>query len=212
MSGDGQRPDAEGGGRGGRRVGAGRPRRPELDEQILDAAIDVLDRVGYLDLRVDDVADRVVIAKSTVYRRWPTKAKLVAAAIERLYLGRVTVPDTGDLRSDLIALLDNSFELIIAGPGRVIPDLIRESGRTPELINLIAETMQARRRFYTQVLNRAIARGDIPPEVDTELAIDLLWGPLWVRLLVTRRPISRTAAREIVDSVLPGLVTAHEQT
>ncbi len=211
VGGDGQHPDGQGGGRGGRRPGAGRPRRPELDAQILDATVEVLVRVGYLDLRVDDVADRVGIAKSTIYRRWPSKARLVAAAIERLYLGRVTVPDTGDLRSDLIALLDNSFDLIIAGHGRVIPDLIRESGRTPELIGLITETMQARRRFYTQVLNRAIARGDIPPEVDTELAIDLLWGPLWVRLLVMRRPISRTAARDIVDSVLPGLVRAHEQ-
>ncbi len=212
MGGDGQRPDGQGSGRGGRRAGAGRPRRPELDDQILDAAIELLGRVGYLDLRVDDVADRVGIAKSTIYRRWPSKARLAAAAIERLYLGRVTVPDTGDLRSDLIALLDNSFELVIAGPGKVIPDLIRESGRTPELIDLIAETMQARRRFYTQVLNRAIARGDIPPEVDTELAIDLLWGPLWVRLLVTRRPISKTTARHIVDSVLPGLVRAYDQT
>ena len=208
---EGHTSDGHVGGRGGRRDGAGRPRRAGLDDEILDTTIDLLGRDGYRDLRVEDIADRVGVAKSTVYRRWPSKPTLVAAAVGRLYLDQVTVPDTGDLRSDLVALLDNSYELVIAGPGRVFADLIRESGRTPELVDLITETMHARRRFYTQVLNRAIARGDIPPEVDTELAIDLLWGPVWVRLLVTRHPISQAAVREIVDSVLPGLVRAHEQ-
>jgi AcrR family transcriptional regulator len=203
---DGHEADGQGRGRGGRRDGAGRPRRPELDDQILDTTVDLLVRVGYRDLRVEDLADRVGVAKSTVYRRWPSKPTLVAAAVGRLYLDQVTVPDTGDLRRDLVALLDNSFELIIAGPGRVFADLIRESGRTPELVDLITETMHARRRFYRQVLNRAIARADIPPETDTELAIDLLLGPLWFRLLITRQPISNAAVRSIVDSVLPGLI------
>lgn len=203
---DGRGHDGQVAGRGGRRDGAGRPRKPGLDDEILDATLDLLDSVGYSDLRVDDVANRVGVAKSTVYRRWPSKATLVSAAIDRLYLGRVTVPDTGDLRSDLVALLDNSYALIVAGPGRVLPDLLRESGRTPELTDLISETMHARRRLYTQVLNRAIARGEIPPEVDTELAIDLLLGPLWVRLLVTGAPVTSKTAREVVDSILPGLL------
>ena len=197
--------ESPGGGRGGRRDGAGRPRRPDLDDAILDATIELLERDGYRDLRVEDVAGRVAVAKSTVYRRWPSKPDLVVAAVDRLYLDRVQVPDSGDLRTDLNALLDNSYDLIIAGPGKVFADLIRESGRTPELVDLITATMQARRRFYTQVLNRAIARGEIPPEVDVELAIDLLWGPLWMRLLVTRRPITREALRETVDTVVQGL-------
>jgi AcrR family transcriptional regulator len=207
---DGHKSDGHVTGRGGRRDGAGRPRRPELDEEILDCTIELLGRVGYGELRVDDVADGAGVAKSTIYRRWPSKPMLVAAAVAQLYLGRVTVPNTGDLRRDLIALLDNSYDLLIAGPGRVLPDLIRESGPIPELVDLITETMHARRRFYTQVLNRAIARGDIPPETDTEIAIDLLLGPLWVRLLVTRQPISKTTVRETVDSVLPGLVRTQE--
>jgi AcrR family transcriptional regulator len=210
--GDGQSSDGRTGRRGGRRDGAGRPRRPGLDEEILEATIGLLGRAGYGRLRVDEVAEQVGIAKSTIYRRWPSKAALVAAAIERLYLDEVSVPDTGDLRADLVALLDNSYDLVVTGPGRVLPDLIRESGSTPELVDLIVETMESRRRLYTQVLNRAIARGEIGPEVDTDLAIDLLTGPLWVRLLLTRRPVSKTAAREVVDRVLPGLIATRDQT
>jgi AcrR family transcriptional regulator len=198
--------------RGGRRDGAGRRRRPDVDDLLLDATIELLRRDGYSGLRVEAVAARAGVAKSTLYRRWPSKSTVVAAAIERLYLGHVAVPDTGDLRQDLIALLTNSYEVLIVGPGRIFSDLIRESGGAPDLVQLITETMHARRRFYRQIFNRAIARGDLAPEIDTDLAIDLLVGPLWVRLLVTSQPISKTAVKDIVDSVLDGLARPNERS
>lgn len=193
--------------RGGARPGAGRPRRADADDRILDVTIDLLDRVGYGALRVDDVADEADMAKSTVYRRWSTKAALVAAAVERLYLDQVAVPDTGTVRRDLCDLLNDSYRLLIAGRGRVFASLIRESGTSPEITTLVRQTMHARRRFYMQVLNRGIARGEIPPDVDVGLAIDLVLGPLWVRQLVTGEPISPDAVDRIVDAVLDGIAT-----
>src|SRR5687767_7075744 len=116
-------------GRGGARPGAGRPRNAGVDGDLLDATIDLVRSVGYRGLRVDDVAARCGVAKSTIYRRWPSKAALVAAAVDRLYLGRVIVPDTGSLRSDLLELLGDSYDLLVAGPGRLFETLIRESGQ-----------------------------------------------------------------------------------
>jgi AcrR family transcriptional regulator len=168
--------------------------------------VDQLLRVGYGRLRVDDVARDAGVAKSTIYRRWPSKAALVAAAVEELYLTRVRVPDTGTLRADLVELLSNSYDLLITGPGRVFAGLIRESGERPELAEVVYSTMHARRRFYTQVLNRAIARGELPPETDGGLAIDLLVGPLWVRQLVTGEPVGRGVVEAIVDMVLCGII------
>jgi AcrR family transcriptional regulator len=193
-------------GRGGRRAGAGRPRRADADDLILDTTLELLDEHGYGNFRVDDVAARTGIAKSTIYRRWPSKSALVAASVQLLYLGRVTVPDTGSLRTDLTALLTNSYQLLIKGSGRVFEGLIRESGQRPELVDVVAQTMHARRRFYFHVFNRAIARGEIPPETDTGLAIDLLLGPLWVRLLTTREPIQPDTVHATVHAVLDGLL------
>jgi AcrR family transcriptional regulator len=193
-------------GRGGRRAGAGRPRRSDADEKILDTTLELLEQRGYGNLRVDDVAAGTGIAKSTIYRRWPSKSALVAASVQRLYLDRVTVPDTGSLRRDLTALLTNSYQLLTAGPGRIFEGLIRESGQRPELVDVVTQTMHARRRFYSHVFNRAIARGEIPPETDTGLAIDLLLGPLWVRLLVTREPIHLHNIHTTVHAVLDGLL------
>jgi AcrR family transcriptional regulator len=192
-------------GRGGARRGAGRPRRTDADAEILDVTAELVGRFGYAGFRVDEVAERVGVAKSTIYRRWPSKPALVAAAVERLYLWHVAVPDTGDLRTDLLELVTNSYELLTAGPGRVFEALIRESGQRPELVEVVASTMHGRRRLYHQVFNRAIARGEVAPETDVALAIDLIQGPLWVRLLVTGDPITKDAAAAVVDAVLGGV-------
>ncbi len=98
------------------------------------------------------------------------------------------------------------------GQGRVFEGLIRESGQRPELVEVVSATMHARRRFYFQVLNRAIARGELPPETDTGLAVDLLLGPLWVRLLVTGEPIDRGAVDDIVELVLCGISPRERST
>ena len=202
---DADHPGTTRSGRGGARPGAGRPRNAGADGDILDATIDLVRSVGYRGLRVDDVAARCGVAKSTIYRRWPSKPALVAAAVDRLYLGRVTVPDTGSLRSDLLQLLGNSYDLLVAGPGRLFETLIRESGQRRELTAVVTATMHARRRLYTQVLTRAIARGELAPETDIGLVIDLLLGPLWVRLLVTGEPIGADTAETVVDAVLHGV-------
>jgi AcrR family transcriptional regulator len=193
----------------GNRVGStptsvrrGRPLSPELDDRILEAALAMLADVGYARLRLDALAARAGVAKTTILRRWPSKAAVAAAAVQRLALQTADVPESSNLREDLQALLSNAVAAFASGPGRFVPALIRESGHHAEIADLLATVIQARRAAYRRVLNRAIARHDLLPDVDQEVIIDLLVGPLWTRLLITREPVTQALVEEIVDAVL----------
>lgn len=201
---DGRRaspPSGSGGARGAR--GPGRPRSPVLDERIVDATISRLRRGGYACLRVDDVAADAGVAKTTLYRRWPSKEALVADAVRRLFAVEVRPVDTGALRSDLFELVKESYALL-DGPGRVLEDLVRESAASRELTDVVRATTDVRRRAYHEALNRAVARGDLPPTVPHDLLVDLLTGPLWTRRLVTGRPLTEADVERVVDLVLDG--------
>jgi AcrR family transcriptional regulator len=154
---------------------------------------------------MDDVAADAGVAKTTVYRRWPTKPALVAEAVRTLYLDRIDPVDTGDLRSDLVALGCGFHELLYEGPGRVLEDLVRESGMTRELAGVVATTTDARRRAYRAVLDRAVERGELDPGVPHELVIDMLVGPLWTRLLITDTPMTASDVEAAVGAVLDGI-------
>ena len=183
----------------------GRPRVPGVDDRILDAALARLIDVGYGRLRMDDVAVDARVAKTTVYRRWTSKQALVADAVSRLYLDRVPPVDLGDLRSDLIALLSETYRLLFEGPGRVLEDLVRESGDSHELAEVVKLTTDVRRRSIHQAMNKGVARGEVDPRADHELIMDLLVGPLWTRRLVTDRSITTADIEGIVDAVLDGV-------
>jgi AcrR family transcriptional regulator len=191
--------------RGGARAGAGRPRRPGVEAAVFEAVLGLLTNGGYGSITVATVAERAGVSKTTIYRRWPSKAAMVAAAVSSLYLDRVEVPDTGSLSEDLVALLSESYRLMADGSGRVLERLVRESGQNPELVEVVSTILYARRRLYATMLNRALARGELAPEVDQELLLDLLLGPLWFRLLLSGAPITPDAARSVVDAVLEGV-------
>lgn len=158
----------------------------------------------YGKISMETLAERAGVSRTTIYRRWPSKAAVVAAAVSSLYLDRVEVPDTGSLSEDLVALLSDTYRVMADGDGRVLEQLVRQSGHNPELVDMVRSILYARRRLSATALNRAIARGEMMPDVDQELLLDLLLGPLWFRLLVSGAPITRDEARSVVELVLDG--------
>ena len=181
------------------RRGRGRPRDESADDKLVAAALARLVRDGYERLRVDDVAADAGVAKTTLYRRWESKEALVADVMRQLYLDRVQAEDHEELRADLIALVRETYRLLFEGPGRVIEDLVRSSGASRELADVVRSTTQARRRAFHQAMNRAVARGELDPAADHDLVIDLLVGPLWTRLLVSDLTMSPDDVETIVD-------------
>ena len=182
--------------------GRGRPRDRTLDDRILEQVLALLGSHGYAGLTLDELAARSGVAKTTILRRWPSKAAVAAAGVERLALETVDVPDSGTLRDDLLALLHGAAEAFVRGRGQFVPRLLREAGHHPEITDLLFTVIHTRRQAYRRVLALAIARGDLAPSVDQELLIDLLIGPIWTRLLITHDPITGDYVDSIVETVL----------
>jgi AcrR family transcriptional regulator len=186
--------------------GRGRPRDAGLDERILEQVLDLLGSRGYAGLTLDELAVRSGVAKSTILRRWPSKGAVAAAGVERLALQSVDVPDFGTLHRDLHALMHGAVDTFVRGRGQFVPRLLREAGHHPEITDLLHAVLHTRRQAYRRVLARAIARGELDPSADQELLIDMLIGPVWTRLLITRDPITR----EYVDANVQMVLTAFQ--
>jgi AcrR family transcriptional regulator len=186
----------------------GRPRDATLDARILEQVIALLASHGYAGLTLDELAARSGVAKTTVLRRWPSKAAVAAAGVERLALQSVDVPDSGSLHDDLRALLHGAADTFARGRGQFVPRLVREAGHHPEITELLFTVIHTRRQAYRRALAQAIARGELAASVDQDLLIDLLIGPIWTRLLITRDPVTTP----YVDSVVETVLTAFDVT
>jgi AcrR family transcriptional regulator len=183
----------------------GRPREARADRAILAAALDLMAERGVHELRMDDVAARAGVGKAAIYRRYRSKDALVAAAVAAL-VSEITLPDTGSTRADLLALMRDAVE-VYTGPvaARAMPSLVEALSRNPELAEAVRDRFLAgRRAALREVLGRGIERGDLAASLDLELALDVLGGPLFYRLLVTGGPIDEQLAEGIADLILRG--------
>jgi AcrR family transcriptional regulator len=190
----------------------GRPRDGALDERILEQVVALLASRGFAGLTLDELAARSGVAKTTILRRWPTKAAVAAAGVERLALQSVDVPDSGTLSGDLHALLHGAVDTFVRGRGQFVPRLLREAGHHPEITDLLDAVLHTRRQGYRRVLAGAVARGELDPSVDQELLIDMLIGPLWTRLLITRDPVTQQYVDANVQAVLTAFSVAPAST
>ncbi len=134
---------------------------------------------------MDAIAARAGVGKNTIYRRWPSKEELVADAIRDL-TSELHVDDAGDLRSFLLAQIREVRD-VLSDPlvGRLLPGLLGELRRNPELAAAWAErVVQPRRRAIVERLEQALERGELREGADPSLVADLLFGPVLLRLLV----------------------------
>ncbi len=183
---------------------AGRPRSEEAHRAILDAALELLVEAGYSALTVEGIASRAGVGKATIYRRWASKLPLVIEAFGRL--PGLEESDTGDLVMDLERMLCSYLEVFSSTPlGAVVPSLAGELPHNPELSELFAPVVRARRQPLIRALQRGIARGEIPADTDLDLAADLIVGPITVRLFFTRAKPSPKIVPSIVRLALDGI-------
>jgi len=183
---------------------AGRPRSGEAHQAILDATLELLGEVGFSALTVEGVASRAGVGKATIYRRWPSKLPLVVEAFGGL--PALADVDLGTVDRDLKAMLRGYLELFHRTPlATVLPSLAGERAHNDELSHLIDPVMKGRRQPLVRALQRGVARGELPRELDLDLAADLVVGPIAVRLFFTGRPLQPSMVDPIVDLALAGL-------
>jgi AcrR family transcriptional regulator len=185
----------------------GRPRDPDTEVKILGATRGILAESGMRGLTVEAVAARAGVAKTTIYRRYRSRHDLALAVLVDMIRTVTTIPDLGDTRRELVQLVRGT--LIVLGEtlmGRVMQGLVTELASDPRLSRAFRdEVILLRRGEVARVLQRGVARGDLRPNPDVALVHELLFGPVYYRLLLTGETLEPVFADLIVDALLPGM-------
>jgi len=189
------------------RVGEQRPggRAARVRAAVLRAAGELLTEVGYDKMSVEDVAARAGVHKTTVYRRWPTKAALTADAASLHSADAVPIPDTGTMVGDLRLLAREVVANIgTEGGARRSRSIAAAAATSDELATAMHGFWAHRLALSAEVVERAIHRGELPASIDANLIIETVIGPLWLRLLLTGEPITEELADQVVELVIAG--------
>jgi AcrR family transcriptional regulator len=184
-----------------------RPRVEGVREQeILDAAIEVLADVGYDRLTMDAVAQRAKASKATLYRRWTSKAKLVVEALAQ-QKNTPEIPDTGDLRSDLVAAFCGHGGLSDQGTTSTFGAVVTAVSTDPEFAaEFRRQVVEPKSRVSRTVFERARDRGDLRDDVDLDLVVPALAGIVLHRVfLLGEHPDPELIERAIDQIILPAV-------
>jgi AcrR family transcriptional regulator len=199
---------------GARRAGGSGRRLDETrDPVILRAALEGVADVGYDRLTMDEIAARARAGKGALYRRWPSKAALIIDAIAawRRELAPQEIPDTGSLRGDLDALVagvpdwdEQSHRMVL-----LVSGLVTAARRDPELAAALSEqVVETPLALIRGVFERAVGRGEIPPERDLDLVAETALALNMFRTVMRGEVPDRPFVRRVVDEILYPLLTA----
>lgn len=197
--------------------GPGRPRSVERHRAVLRATNELLSELRYAEVTMEGIAERAGVAKQTLYKWWPSRPRLVMEAYLERVGQRVPIPEADRPRAEdttldttLLALMLETYRAFDSdGLGRIFAGLVADAQSDPELLDEFRESYMAVRRAHVAgLLHGGISRGELPRNVDVELALDLLYGPMWIRLLVKRAPLDCAFAEGVVGTVLQGLRTS----
>jgi len=174
-------------------------RSEQVVRRVLDAAIVELARSGYAGFRMDEVVSMARVNKTTIYRRWPSRAALVTALVDRMRkpLRESPLPDTGQLERDLVEAFTRRFAVGRKIEGRAWARLLAER-YSPEVEAIIKDAVDERRDEWRAMVTRAIVRGEVPPGTDAQLLLHL------VRAIVDARRPDTTWLVLAVRTVIAG--------
>lgn len=185
----------------------GRPRSEASHEAIVRATLELLLEVGYRSLTMEAVRARAGVGKATIYRRWASKEELVRDAIVAMHDDFVA-PDTGSLRGDYEGMAARVLAAAErAGAATFMPRLLGDAANDPELHAIFYKHLvEPRRNQLREVLERAVARGEIRDDLDLEQVMDLFAGPVVYRLLISGGDYAQLPGVDVqLDMLLNGL-------
>src|ERR1700734_1655529 len=195
---------------GGRQKTRSSPARPTRGDSriersrhsVLTAALELLSESGVGGFTVDEVSRRSGVAKTTIYRHWPSREALVIDAASRISAEQ-EVPDTGSLEDDVTAILVNLGHLLsTARWSSVVPSIVDVAERDPEFASVHGKIQRGHAAPLREVIERAAGRGLISPAADPSSMVSALIGPLYYRRWFSREPIDDQFVKTIVRNVL----------
>jgi AcrR family transcriptional regulator len=178
-------------------------RAARVIEAVFEATGAELADKGYAALRVEDVAERAGVNKTTVYRRWPTKKDLVVGALESMTRPQIE-PPTGSIELDLLAALKNVVAYATSPAGRAAARVMLGSHNDPEVDKIAAEVRHQIRAVHARIFQRAIDAGQLPADTSIELLQQIVFMPILMRALIFKEPVDESVMKDIIAVVLEG--------
>lgn len=168
----------------GKKKSPGRPRSVASHQAILQAALELLSEVGFEAMSMEAIATRAGVGKTTIYRRYSSKDKLVADAIESIR-EEVLIPDTGNLWSDIDALIENAAQITLTPLGRQsVAMIIGSASSNLGFAQIYREKyLQPRQQSFAIVIERAKARNEVSTGLDAGLIFDAMSGIMLYALI-----------------------------
>lgn len=184
----------------------GRPRSEETKNDILEASYDLLIENGFAAVTVEKIAERAKVSKATIYKWWPNKAAVVIDGFLNATKTELPIPDTGSAIKDIFIQVDNFAKFLSNRKGNVITQIIAEGQHDIQLAEIYRKAyFTPRREISKQIIERGISRGELRKNLNIGVCIDLIWGPIFYRLLITGEVIDETFIKEIVDYAFEGV-------
>lgn len=178
---------------------------------VLEATLEELATVGYGALRIEDVAARAGVNKTTIYRRWPTKQELVGAALRCVTAERLTQPNTGSLRGDLLEVGHHMAAAMSSAGGQALRRILIAEERNPEFMAIARQFRETLDALPLPVIEAARTRGELAPGLDAALLFRFLAGVLQHRLFMEGRKIDDDFLRQVVDLLLFGALPSDKR-
>lgn len=191
---------------GGRNIRSpGRPRSEEARLAILHSTLKILGKHGFSDLTIEDVAAHAGVGKATVYRWWPNKAALIADAFASSTTRALHFPDTGSLCSDMSQQMRQLVKIFRGRRGRIVSAILGGGQSDRELIGAFRKRFLLPRRLEAYAtLRRGIRRGELRKDVDMDLVLDSLYGPIYMRFLIRHDKMTPDFIDRLCKLVLGG--------
>lgn len=193
------------GDRGSKKRPPGRPRSEEARTSILRSTLTLLEENGFSNLTIEDVAARANVGKATVYRWWPNKAALIADAFATSTTQKLHFPDTGSVCDDMSQQMRQLIKIFRSRRGRIVSAILGGGQSDGDLIAAFRERfLKPRRREAYETLRRGIVRGDLRPDIDRDLLLDSLYGPIYMRFLIRHDSLTPDFVDRLCELVLGG--------
>jgi AcrR family transcriptional regulator len=184
----------------------GRPRSERARRAILQAANELLDGEGFAAVTVEAIAERAGVSKATVYRWWPNRAAVVMDGFLSIVSSEVPFPHTGHAREDIRIHMRRLAEAFSGKIGSTVAALIAEGQSDPELAEALrSRWLSVRRAEAREILELGIERGQLREDLNAEVAVDVLYGPIYFRMLVGHAPLEGDFADALADHIFAGL-------
>ena len=180
---------------------------------VLEATSEMLSDATVQQLSIEAIAKRAGVGKTTIYRWWPNKSAVVIDAFMEHHLIHTPIPDDVPVREALVTHVTSLVEQYAGPGGRLVAQLIAESQYDEQILTAFRERFwNGRRAAVLELVKRGVREGELRDDTDAELMVELVYSPVYVRLLLGYRELDREFARAVVDAAFAGIAPATAKT